>query len=91
MKIKIIRVILNRESILESVVQDAVTFSLLLLSIYVSGESPFWTALTSVMFICFLYVVAVGEKKLTTFKTKKALLEWANALPDDDTGNVNER
>ena len=55
----------NKETVLASIVKDTFTFSFLLLCIYISKGSNWWTFLTGVMFLLFLSAknVPVDKRK----------------------------
>jgi len=78
----------RRETVFESLIKDFVTFSLLLLSIYTSQGSRWWTFFTGVLFIIFLCTggsQSAGEK-VNTFTSKKEIETWLMSQPDDSDG-----
>ena len=70
----------KRETVAESLVKDGVTFALLLLCIWASLGSTWWTFFTAVMFLVFLgakAAMAVGsrQKKFTSLDDMQAWIE----------------
>lgn len=68
----------KRQSLGESLVCDAWTYGLLLLCIWVSQGSRWWTFLTGVMFLTFLLarVAAVVSTRQHKFKDLAELAAW---------------
>ena len=77
-----VKIIDRTETVIESVFKDVVTFSFLAFCIWISRNSTWWTFLTGTIFLIgvFSLVVNALKTKPSTFKTKKELLEWADAL-----------
>lgn len=73
------------ESLLQSLVSDTFTFSLMGLCIYVSQGSTWWTFFTGLMAIFFLFAKANAamDNRTTKLHSKAEALEWANSLEDD--------
>ena len=78
----------KRESLGESLVSDGWTFGLLLLCIWASQGSKWWTFLTALMFLAFLLVkaAAVVTTRQHKFKDLGELEAWA-AQERSNTGN----
>ena len=73
----------SNESVLDSIFKDFVTFSLLSFSIYISQGSTWWTFITGLMFLTFLFSkISILMKRQKTFKNKKEIIEWAEKLKD---------
>ena len=70
------------ESLAQSIAADVVTFSFMLLCIYVSRDSTFWTFTSGVLFILFIAgkVAFVGKSQKTVLRSKEAALRWAQSL-----------
>jgi hypothetical protein len=78
----------KRETMLESIASDVVTFGFLLLCMWFSYSmgGGWWTFFTCSMFLISLAVNVPGGTKARWVKlaTKKEAIEWANSLPDDE-------
>lgn len=73
----------RNESLVESVFKDFVTFSFLAFSIYISQGSTWWTFITGLMFLTFLFAkISILTKRQKVFKNKKEIIEWAEKLND---------
>lgn len=72
------------ETIAQSVVKDTFTFAFMLLCIYVSQGSAWWTFFTGSLLIAVLgtRVMVSLKKSRVAFRTKKDLQEWVDSLPD---------
>lgn len=72
----------KRESIIGSVIKDITTLAVLVLMVYVSRDSNWWTLVTGAMFI--LWMVAksavITGRRYKTFQTKEALQAWVDSL-----------
>lgn len=68
-----------RESFALSFARDLVTFSWLILCIWISRESAWWTFFTAGMTICFggARAIAWAKEHSDQFETWEALIEWA--------------
>lgn len=77
----------KHESVLTSIVKDVVTFAFLLLCVWVSQGSTWWTFFTGSLFIAFGYfrMAAFVAERQTKLYSKAEAVKWANALPDDAT------
>lgn len=78
--------VFNRESAVESIVSDLVTFGFLCFSIWFSHEmgGGFWEAVCFAMLLLWLSVkLPMETKRVVKFSTKAEALDWVNALPDD--------
>ena len=60
--------------------RTVIAFSFLLLCIYVSQGSAWWTLVTGLLFIFFIGVLIqrMNDNERTTFYSKKEALEWLN-------------
>ena len=69
----------KRQSIAESLVSDGVTFGLLLLCIWASHGSRWWTFFTALMFIAWLGSKLSGavDRRRHKFKDIHELAAWA--------------
>ena len=70
----------KRQSMGESIVSDGVTFGLLLLCIWASQGSKWWTFFTALMFLVWLGAKAanVVTTRQTKFKDLDAMQQWIN-------------
>jgi len=77
-----IKIIDKTESVLESIIKDIVTFSFLILCIWISQGSRWWTFFTATIFLISLWgrLSMLLKKKTYVFKSKAELLEWAENL-----------
>ena len=74
----------NKESVLASIVKDTFTFSFLLLCIYVSKGSNWWTFLTGVMFLLFLFakISSCTKESRLCFRTKEEVRKWLDSVEE---------
>ena len=83
------------ETMVESISSDLVTFGFLLLCMWFSYDQGggWWTFFTSSMFLVSLAVKMPGRGPARWVKltSKKAAIEWAESLPDDETPNATVR
>lgn len=69
------------ESFAESFFKDVVTFSFLCFSIWLSQGSKWWTFVTGLMFMLFIFSkLSLGLKRYKRFKTKAELQTWVDSL-----------
>ena len=77
-------VLVQNESIKESIFKDVVTFSWLTFCIFISQNNTFWTLITGCMFLFWGAVkIKQGLGMGNYFKTKEDLKNWVEQLPDD--------
>lgn len=76
----------KRQTVAESLVSDGMTFGLLLLCIWVSQGSKWWTFFTALMFIAWLGVkgAAVFSTRQTKFKDLEDMQAWINKERSND-------
>jgi hypothetical protein len=73
----------KNETLLESIVADTFTFCMVGFAVYISKDSTWWTFVTGLMFLLFVFgKISILLRKQNRFKTKADLLDWANKLPD---------
>lgn len=79
-----------RQTVMQSIVADGVTFALLLLCIWASQGSKWWTFFTALMFLAYLGgKCAEGlDKRRHKFKNLDALAEWVKAERDNARVNA---
>lgn len=67
-----------KEGFLLSTSRDLFSVVMLCLMVYVSKDSSWWTLVTGLIFVCFIYgrLKKLLEKNSTTFETKEAAIEW---------------
>ena len=66
----------RNESVIDSIFKDFVTFSLLIFSVYISQGSTWWTFITGLMFLTFLFAkISIVIKRQKVFKNKKEIIE----------------
>ena len=72
-----------RESLLQSILTDTTTFAFLSLMIYVSQDSNWWTLVTGIMFLIFVFgkLSVTVHRRHHRFHTKEELQKWVNSLP----------
>lgn len=75
---KITLFIKPKEGFLLSAARDAVTFSLLGLFIYISRDSSWWTLVTGIMFLIFVFsqILSKLNKSSNTFKDKESAIKY---------------
>ena len=74
----------NKETVLASIVKDTFAFSFLLLCIYISKGSNWWTFLTGVIFLAFLYEKVSGllKEDRKNFRTKEEVRKWLDSIEE---------
>ena len=74
----------NKETVLASIVKDTFTFSFLLLCIYISKGSNWWTFLTGVMFLLFLSAKTsrLIKENRKNFHTKEEVRKWLDSIEE---------
>ena len=80
------------ETMVESISSDIVTFGFLMLCMWFSYSQGggWWTFFTCSMFLLLMAVKMPGRGPARWVKltSKKAAIEWAESLPDDEAPNV---
>ena len=79
-------VIFNQtESVLESWSKDAITLGVMVLCVWVSRDSAWWTFFTGCFALAFFFAKAasIWDTRRTVIKSKADALAWAESLPDD--------
>ena len=74
----------NKETVLASIVKDTFTFSFLLLCVYVSKGSAWWTFLTGTIFLLFLFTKmsrCIKEDR-KDFHTKEEVRKWLDSIEE---------
>jgi hypothetical protein len=71
-----------KEGLLLSVVRDLFTLATVALLVYVSQGSVWWTLITGIMFLIFVYakVTSLVRKNGTTFATKEEAIAYLQRL-----------
>ena len=84
---KVTIILKPKESLLLSVARDSITFGFLLLCWYVSSGSRFWTFVTGVLFLVFLWNKFIGflKERVHTFSSRKEAVDFINKQE-----NINE-
>jgi len=79
-------ILVAKESITKSIFRDMVTLFVISFLIYISRDSTWWTLVTGIMFLLFLFsrVANILKQNNHKFNSKAGLLKWANNLPDDE-------
>lgn len=73
-----------KESFLESVVSDTITFARTAALIhFADGKSLVWQCITVAIFFFFATAKLGMLGKIHRFYSKRELLEWAQSLPED--------
>ena len=74
----------NKETVLDSIVKDTYTFCFLLLCMYVSKGSVWWTFLTGVMFLLFLFAKTSRwiKEDRKNFHTKEEVRKWLDSIEE---------
>ena len=76
-------VYVKEETVMQSIYKDFVTLVMVAFSVYISQGSTFWTFVTGLMFILFMFLkIKSVMDKGNYFKTKAELQKWVNDLPD---------
>ncbi len=73
------------ETVAESIYKDTVTGTMIAFCVYISQNSTFWTFITGLMFLLFVFskLSSIMLKRRHTFRTKKAMQEWIDELPEE--------
>ena len=72
--------IVLKESFIQSVMSDIVTFGLLSFCIWFSQDSRFWSAIVFFMFFFFIIQMALRKAKDDYCTSPEELIEYANKL-----------
>ncbi len=76
-------VFIKDETVMESIYKDFTTGSMVAFCVYISQGSTWWTFVTGLMFILFLFAkISSIMKRDNEFKSKKELQEWVDSLPE---------
>ncbi len=76
-------VFVKDETVVQSIIKDLFTCIMCGFLIYISQGSTWWTFVTGLMFILFLFAKVKNIiSNNNTFKTKEELQEWVDKLPD---------
>lgn len=67
-----------RESLLQSVISDIITFGFIIFSIWFSADSKIWTFIC-VLFL-FLLIMAKGSNRKNVFYKKEDLINYINGI-----------
>ena len=71
------------ETVMQSIYKDFVTGVMVAFCVYISQDSTWWTFITGLMFILFIFAKIKGVMdKTINFKTKAELQKWVDDLPD---------
>lgn len=81
------KVIIYKESLAQSLISDLATFGLILLCIYVSQGSAWWTFVTGCMFLLFVVVRAAVLTKSDNVIRFSSLNEVRQWLDDQEVKN----
>ena len=77
-------VFLAGEKVSESFYKDLVTGVMVAFCVYISQGSTFWTFITGLMFLLFMFgKISLLFKRQKRFRTKKDLQAWVDSLGDD--------
>ncbi|SHM04944.1 hypothetical protein SAMN05216428_11273 [Nitrosospira sp. Nsp11] len=78
-------IVVKQTSLVHRLIGTLFVFSMLLLCIYVSHGSAWWTFFTGTLFIVFLtgFLLSCTKRGTVTINTKDEALEWARSFPDD--------
>lgn len=75
------KIIIYKESLAQSIISDLATFGLILLCIWVSQGSAWWTLVTGCMFLFFVVIRALAATKSENclrFYSLDDMQEWLN-------------
>lgn len=70
-------IIIREEGLIASVTSDLITFGLMLLCIYASQQSAFWSIVSGTMFLAFLVALVNKRRDGNVFHSPVELAEWA--------------
>lgn len=73
-------VITGKESVIESIAKDSITFGFLIFCVWMSKGSRAWTLICGVMFLLFVCAksAAAFGGRYKKFKTREELAAWAS-------------
>ena len=73
----------KNETVAESIYKDFVTGCMVAFCVYISQGNTWWTFVTGLMFLMFLFAkVSAIMKGNNEFKSKADLQKWVDELPD---------
>lgn len=71
------------ESVAESIYKDFATLVMVSCCVYISQDSTFWTFITGIMFIAFMFAkISAIMNKASGFKSKQDLQNWVDSLDE---------
>ena len=79
------KIVLFRESFVQSVCADAVTVGMLVFCIWFSSGDKFWTFMCMLMLVSYLFT-RVATKQGTIISTKRELLEYVDEVQREKGG-----
>lgn len=82
---KEINVYYLKESITQSIVRNIIMIASMSFCVYISKDSTFWTFISGGLLLIILSskLLSVINDTKNTFKSKEALQEWVDGLPND--------
>ena len=85
MKESKLAVFVKNETVMQSIYKNFVTGVMVAFCVYISQGSTWWTFVTGLMFIVFLFAKTkqIMGSNVNHFKTKAELKKWVDDLPDD--------
>lgn len=75
----------DSKTVAESLYSNLVTGVMLAFCVYISHDSTWWTFVTGLLFMLFIFgrTAALTKNNHKEFHTKKELQAWVDGLPDD--------
>ena len=74
----------NNETVAQSFYKDFVTGTMVAFCVYISQDSTWWTFITGLMFLIFIFgkLAVLLKNNQKKFRTKKELQAWVDTLPN---------
>ncbi len=71
-----------KENVLQSLVKDFITFSMVAFCVYISQGSTWWTFVTGLLFLSYLWIrlASLVKQNCTTFQDKQEAIKYLESL-----------
>ena len=83
-----IRILRPKQQLLKSILSDVTTATVLVFMVYVSKGSTWWTLVTGIMFLSFMFAkIRIAFNQMdNTFKTTDEVRTWLDEIDAEEVG-----